>query len=82
MYFPVHVEGAVRVLGCSCDNDGSMTLSWDEVSDEICVHVQQWIFEGCSMDEEGFSMVDSDGNGEIDGEEAAAALEYAIENYH
>ena len=37
---------------------------------------------GSSMDEEGFSMVDSDGNGEIDGQEAAAALEYAIENYH
>ena len=59
-----------------------MTLSWEEVSDEICVHVQQWIFDGCSMDEEGFSMVDSDGNGEIDGQEAASALEYAIENHH
>merc|ERR1711862_8288 len=76
-----HVEAAVRVLGCSCDYDGSMSLSWEEISDDMCQAVQAWIFDGHTMCEEGFSMVDFNGNGEIEGEEAAAALEWAMENY-
>ena len=34
--FQVHVEAAVRVIGCACDNDGNMALSWEEVSSEHC----------------------------------------------
>jgi len=75
----VHVEAAVRVIGCACDNDGNMALSWEEVSSEQCVAVQNWVF-GQNIDEEGFNMVDADGNGEMDGQEAADALEYVIEN--
>ena len=73
------MEAAVRVIGCACDSDGNMALSWEEVSSEQCVAVQNWVF-GQSIDEEGFNMVDSDGNGEVDGQEAADAFEYVIDN--
>ena len=72
--FQVHVEAAVRVIGCACDNDGNMALSWEEVSSEQCVAVQNWVF-GDNIDEEGFNMADADGNGEVDGQEAADAFE-------
>ena len=58
-----------------------MSLSWEEISDEMCQAVQAWIFDGHTMCEEGFSMVDFNGNGEIEGEEAAAAREWTMENY-
>ena len=31
-----HVEAAVCILGCSCDYDENMSLSWEEISDDMC----------------------------------------------
>ena len=36
--------------------------------------VQNWVF-GDNIDEDGFNMADTDGNGEVDGQEAADAFE-------
>ena len=71
----VFVEAGVRVLGCACDNDGSKSLSWKEVSTEECVIVQNWIF-GQNMDEDTFNLIDVNGDGNVDGNELADALEY------
>merc|ERR1719189_3574076 len=35
----VYIEAGIRVLGCACDNDGSMSLSWEEVSSDHCEFV-------------------------------------------
>ena len=69
----------VRVLGCVCDNDGNMALSFEEFNSEVCIDVQNWLF-GETLDEKGFETVDQDKNGEIDGFEAADALEYWFNN--
>merc|ERR1711935_299902 len=42
--FP-HLEAGVRVLGCACDTDGSMTVSFDEANAEECLHVQHMMTE-------------------------------------
>merc|ERR1711935_1236335 len=70
----VFVEAGVRVLGCACDNDGSMSLSWEEVSTEECMFVQNWVF-GENLDEETFNEIDANGDGNMDGDEFAEALE-------
>ena len=77
----VHVEAMVRVLGCVCDNNGNYALDFDEFNSEVCVDVQHWMFGG-TLDEEGFEAADQDSNGEIDGHEAADAIEYYFDNMH
>ena len=51
-------------------------LSMEEVNEEKCVFVQNWLF-GNNLDEEGFSYVDANGDGFISGDEAAMAMEEA-----
>merc|ERR1711994_613139 len=75
----VHIKAMVRILGCVCDNDGNMALSFEEFNSEVCIDVQKWLF-GETLDEKGFETVDQDQNGEIDGFEAADALEYWFNN--
>ena len=70
-----HVEAAVRVIGCVCDMNGSWTLDWEEINGEDCLELQEWMFDGEHMDEQGFQYVDANDDGEIDGDEAASALE-------
>merc|ERR1712223_355614 len=70
----VYVEAAIKVLGCSCDNDGSMSLSWEEVSTKECMFVQNMLF-GQNLDENIFNQIDTSGDGNVDGEEFADALE-------
>lgn len=77
----VHVDAMVRVLGCVCDNNGNYALDFDEFNSEVCVDVQNWMFGG-TLDEEGFEAADQDSNGEIDGHEAADAIEYYFDNMH
>merc|ERR1712110_291451 len=79
------VEAGVRVLGCACDTDGSMTVSFDEANAEECVHVQHWMTETNLEELEGqdflgpyFDEIDQDGNGEIDHQEATDAFNYII----
>jgi len=69
-----YIEAGVRVLGCACDSDESMSLTWEEVSTEECVFVQNWVFEE-HLDENAFDMVDADGDGFLQGCEVALALE-------
>merc|ERR1712212_1473998 len=57
----VLIEAGVRVVGCACDNDGSMSLSWEEVSTEECMFVQNWIF-GQNMEEDTFNFIDENGD--------------------
>ena len=70
-----HVEAAVRVIGCVCDMNESWTLDWEEINGEDCIELQEWMFDGEHMDEQGFQYVDANDDGEIDGDEAASALE-------
>merc|ERR1712051_255960 len=69
-----YIEAGVRVLGCACDSDESMSLDWEEVSTEECVFVQGWVFEE-HLDENAFDMVDANGDGFLQGCEFAVALE-------
>merc|ERR1719350_468324 len=69
-----YIEAGVRVLGCACDSDESMSLSWEELSTEECVFVQDWVFEE-HLDENAFDMVDANGDGFLQGCEVAVALE-------
>merc|ERR1712127_64899 len=69
-----YIEAGVRVLGCACDSDESMSLSWEEVSTEECVFVQDRVFEE-HLDENAFDMVDANGDGFLQGCEVAVALE-------
>ena len=55
--------------------NGSWTLDWEEINGEDCLELQEWMFDGEHMDEEGFQYVDANDDGEIDGDEAASALE-------
>ena len=54
-----------------------MSLSWEEVSSANCQTVQTYVF-GETLTEDSFNAIDTDGNGEIDGEEAAEAIEAQI----
>ena len=80
-FFKAHIEAAVRIVGCVCDANGSMTLDWEEMNGEDCLALQNWMFNGHTMDKEHFHMVDTNGDGEIDGDECAAAAEAAFEQY-
>merc|ERR1712004_537640 len=73
------VEAQVRLIGCACDNDGDYMLSLEEVNDDNCVVVQNWLF-GNNLDEEAFEFVDANNDGFIDGDEAAGAMEMAEES--
>merc|ERR1712156_924712 len=75
----VYVEAAIKVLGCACDNDESMSLSWDEVSTEHCEFVQNLIF-GKNLDEDKFNEIDADGSGNLEGCEVSTALEAFIKD--
>merc|ERR1712062_408365 len=54
-------------------------LSLEEVNDDKCVLVQNWLF-GNNLDEEAFEFVDANNDGFIDGDEAAGAMEMAEES--
>merc|ERR1711953_718659 len=73
------IEAKVRLIGCACDNDGDYMLSLEEVNDDKCVIVQNWLF-GSNLDEEAFEFVDANNDGLIDGDEAAGAMEMAEES--
>merc|ERR1712029_1030833 len=73
------IEAKVRLIGCACDNDGDYMLSLEEVNDDKCVIVQNWLF-GNNLDEETFEFVDANSDGLIDGDEAAGAMEMAEES--
>lgn len=68
------VEAIVRVMGCACDNDWSMGISWEEANAGECVMVQTALF-GQNVTEEMFNAADANGDGEIDGTEAATVIE-------
>jgi len=74
------IEAQVRLIGCACDNDGDYMLSLEEVNEEHCVILQHWLFDN-NLDEESFEFVDANNDGLIDGDEAAAAMEMAEEEY-
>ena len=38
------VQAAVHVLGCACDNDGSMSVDFEEANADECQAVQEWAF--------------------------------------
>ena len=80
-YFIVFVEAVVRILGCACDANGSMSLSLDEVVDGQCGDFQNWAFGETVIDESHFALADQNGDGEIDAMEGAAAVQYVIENH-
>merc|ERR1712062_419936 len=73
------IEAKVRLIGCACDNDGDYMLSLEEVNDDNCVIVQNWLF-GSNLDEEAFEFVDANNDGLINGDEAAGAMEMAEES--
>ena len=43
VFLTEYIEAGVRVLGCACDSDESMSLTWEEVSTDECVFVQNWV---------------------------------------
>merc|ERR1712066_183928 len=80
------VEAGVRVLGCACDTDGSLTVSLIEAYGEECLNVQHWMTE-TDEEPEGheflgphFEDIDQNKDGEIDAQEAADAFYYVMEN--
>merc|ERR1711953_1665505 len=73
------IEAKVRLIGCACDNHGDYMLSLEEVNDDKCIIVQNWLF-GSNLDEEAFEFVDANSDGLIDGDEAAGAMEMAEES--
>jgi len=75
----VYAEAAIKVLGCTCDIDESMSLSWEEVSTEHCEFVQNLIF-GDNLDEAKFNEIDADGSGNLEGCEVSTALEAFIKD--
>ena len=79
IFLSVYVEAGIRVLGCACDNDVSMSLSWDEVSTEHCEFVQNLLF-GQNLDEDKFNEIDADGSGNLEGCEVSTALEAYIKD--
>ena len=74
VFFTVHVEAGVRILGCACDADESWGISFDEFQGDDCSAVQEWMF-GQTIDQEGFDYIDANNDGQVDGEEAANAWE-------
>jgi len=76
------IEAGVRVLGCACDTDGSLTVSFDEANAETCIGVQEWM----TADHDGqdflgpyFDNIDQNGDGEIDHQEATDSFHYTID---
>merc|ERR1711974_462220 len=57
--------------------DGSWDLDFEEFNSDVCIDIQHFLFGG-HLDQETFDEIDTDGNGAVDGHEAAAA----IEEYH
>ena len=69
------VEARVRIIGCACDLDGDFMISQTEVNEEVCVFIQHWLFDH-NLSQDEFEMVDQNNDGNIDGNEAAQALEH------
>ena len=77
--FSDHVEAAVRVLGCVCDSNESWTLDMEEINSPNCQAIQEFMF-GQNCDQACFDYVDTNQDGELQGEEVAIALEAMHEN--
>ena len=57
----------------------TLTPSTRTMNGEECLQLQYWMY-GSSMTEDDFNYVDSDDDGQISGEEAAAAAEEFMAN--
>jgi hypothetical protein len=68
------VEAQIHLVGCACDNDGSDGVSMDELKGELCSVVVEHLFHGEQMPEDQmqdiFNLMDTNGDGQIDGNEA------------
>ena len=67
-------------MGCVCDTDASWSLDMQELSSPDCQDVQRFIFGGVA-DQNIFDHIDSNQDGEIDGNELATAIEDYDENH-
>lgn len=63
-------EGMVHVVMCACDEDFSGGISHEELTSDVCMAITQY-----EVPKEDFDQCDTNGDGEVDLNEALAALE-------
>jgi len=62
-----YVEAITRIIMCACDDDGSGAISHEEATSDVCFAIHQE-----EVPEEDFDAADTNGDGEIDFDEAMA----------
>ena len=72
--------GVTALISCACDSDSNNVLSWQELSDEVCIDRQRGFFHGQNIVLEGFQYQDTNNDLEITVEEAENALKPLFES--
>merc|ERR1712038_2252560 len=63
-------KAMVHIVMCACDDDFSGGISHEELSSDVCMAITQY-----EVPQEDFDHCDTNGDGEVDLNEALAALE-------
>ena len=66
-FYVIDVEAITRIIMCACDDDGSGAISHEEATSDVCFAIHQE-----EVPEEDFDAADTNGDGEIDFDEAMA----------
>ena len=77
--------GIIAVVQCACDSDGNNVISWQEVTNEVCINHQRAFFLGQNIVLQGFQYQDTNNDSEITKEESENALKPLFEsgeNFH
>ena len=80
LFFLVKLYGVTALISCACDSDSNNVLSWQELSDEVCIDHQRGFFHGQNIVLEGFQYQDTNNDLEITIEEAENALKPLFES--
>ena len=67
------IEARTRLIGCACDTNMDFMLDEEEVNQEQCVTVQNWLF-GWNKFGPWFKASDDNQDGFLDGDEAALSV--------
>ena len=66
-FYIIDVEAITHIIMCACDDDGSGAISHEEATSDVCFAIHQE-----EVPEEDFDAADTNGDGEIDFDEAMA----------